>query len=146
MVHVSCQRERLDYLRQNDLQSKGDTQMKRLAFGFAATLVFLTVVGAATKNQTFTGEIMDSQCSAMGTHEQMIKTFENVTTAKDCTLACVKAGGKFVLFNATTKTTYQLDDQHKTAQFAGASVAVTGTLDDPNKGIHVARIKLSPTK
>jgi hypothetical protein len=120
--------------------------MKKLALGFTATLTFLTVVGAAQKNQTFTGEIMDSQCAAMGTHEQMIKTFEKVNTAKECTLACVKAGGKFVLFNRNTRTTFQLDDQKKPAQFAGANVTVTGTLDDSNKTIHVANIKVSSTR
>ena len=120
--------------------------MKRLAFGIAATIMFLTVVRAAQKAQTFTGEIMDSQCAAMGTHEQMIKTFEKVSTAKECTLACVKQGGKFVLFSASTRSTYQLDDQKKPAQFAGASVTVTGTLDDSSKTIHLASIKLSRTK
>ena len=120
--------------------------MKRLAHGFAAILMFLTVAGAAPKTQTFTGEIMDSQCANMGAHAEMLKTHENINTAKECTLVCVKEGGKFVLFNAITKITYQLDDQNKPAQFAGASVTVNGTLNDSNKAIHVATIKLSPTK
>jgi hypothetical protein len=147
-AHLLCQANKSAWITVvlNDLPSKGDAQMKRLALGFAAALMFLTVVGAAPKNQTFTGEIMDSQCAGMGAHEQMIRTFEKVNTAKECTLACVKAGGKFVLFDATTRITYQLDDQKKPAQFAGARVTVTGTLDDPNKTIRVANIKLSPTK
>src|ERR1017187_1418430 len=120
--------------------------MKRLALGFAAILMFSTGAGAAPKTQTFTGEIMDSQCANMGAHEQMMKTHENINTAKECTLVCIKEGGKFVLFNALTKITYQLDDQNKLAQFAGASVTVTGTLNDSNKAIHVSNIKFSPTK
>jgi hypothetical protein len=79
----------------------------------------------------------------MGAHEEMMKTHENINTAKECTLVCVKEGGKFVLFNAITKITYQLDDQTKLAQFAGANVTVTGTLDDSKKTIRVADIKLS---
>lgn len=120
--------------------------MKRLALGFAATLVFLTVTGAAPKGRTFTGDIMDSQCASTGAHAEMMKNHENINTAKECTLVCVKEGGKFVLFNAITKITYQLDDQNKLAQFAGASVTVTGTLDDSKNTIHVATIKLAPNE
>ena len=123
---------------------KGDTEMKRLALGFAATLVLLTVAGAAPKDQTFTGDIMASQCASMNGHAEMMKNHENINTAKECTLVCMKEGGKFVLFNAITKITYQLDDQNKLAQFAGASVTVTGTLNDSKKTIHVVTIKLAP--
>jgi len=118
--------------------------MKTLALGFAAILMFFTLAGAAPKDQTFTGEIMDSQCANMGAHAEMMKDHENINTAKECTLACVKDGDKFVLFNGITKITYQLDDQNKPVQLAGASVIVTGTLDDSNKTIHVADIILAP--
>ena len=113
--------------------------MKTRALGLAVTmLMFVSMSFAATK--TYTGEIMDSACAAMGSHEAMMKSHPNMT-AKDCTLACVKNGAKFVLYNAATKTVYQLDDQKKPEQFAGAKVAVTGTLDDSTKTIHVTRIK-----
>ncbi|MGD0909520.1 MAG: hypothetical protein ABSA96_18210 [Candidatus Acidiferrales bacterium] len=120
--------------------------MKRLALGFAAIIMFLAVAWASPKNETFTGEIMDSQCAKMNGHAEMMMTHENINTAEECTLVCVKEGGKFVLFNAITIITYQLDDQNKLAQFAGARVTVTGTLDDSKKTIHVATIKLSPTE
>jgi hypothetical protein len=120
--------------------------MKRLALGFAGALMFLAVAGAAPQNHTYTGQIMDSQCAKMGAHEEMMKTHEHINTAKECTLVCVKEGDKFVLFNAITKITYQLDDQTKLAQFAGANVTVTGTLDDSKKTIRVADIKLSPVE
>jgi hypothetical protein len=120
--------------------------MKRLALGFAATLAFLTVARAAPKDQTFTGQIMDSQCAEMNGHAEMMKNHENINTAKECTLVCVKEGGKFVLFDAITKITYQLDNQSKPVQLAGASVTVTGTLDNSKKTIHVATIKLAPNE
>jgi hypothetical protein len=50
-------------------------------------------------------------------------------------------GGKYVLFNATKKTVYQLDDQTKPTEFAGAKVRVTGTLDKATETIHVTDIK-----
>jgi hypothetical protein len=120
--------------------------MKRVVLGFAAMIVFLAVAWASPKNETFTGEIMDSQCAKMNGHAEMIKTHANINTAQECTLVCVKEGGTFVLFNAITKIAYQLDDQNKLAHFAGARVTVTGTLDDSKKTIHVASINLSPAE
>jgi hypothetical protein len=120
--------------------------MKRLALGFAAIIVFLAVARASPKNETLTGEIMDSQCSKMNGHAEMMMSHGNINTAEECTLVCVKEGGKFVLFNAITKIAYQLDDQTKLAHFAGARVTVTGTFDDSKKTIHVATINLSPAE
>jgi hypothetical protein len=46
-----------------------------------------------------------------------------------------------VLYNAATKTTYDLDDQTKPKEFSGEKVRVTGTMDAATKTIHVADIK-----
>jgi len=109
--------------------------MKRIALALVGTLLMAGLSLAAPKDQTYTGEITDSACATMGSHAGMGKP------AEDCTLACIQRGAKFVLFNATAKTIYQLDDQKKPAQFAGAKVVVTGTLDDSTKTIHVMAIK-----
>jgi hypothetical protein len=58
-----------------------------------------------------------------------------------CTKNCVKMGGKYVLFDAASKTTYELDDQSKPESFAGQKVKVSGTLDKATKTIHVTDIK-----
>ncbi len=50
-------------------------------------------------------------------------------------------GGKFVLYSAATKTTYQLDDQEKPRDFAGQKVKVTGNYDEASKTIHVESIE-----
>jgi hypothetical protein len=101
-----------------------------------AFIVAITGLGvAAQKSQTFTGEITDSGCAAMGSHAGM------GMPPKECTLACVKRGAKFVLFDAGAKSVYQLDDQKKPAEFAGLKVAVTGTLDSGTKTIHVTAMK-----
>jgi type 1 fimbria pilin len=106
------------------------------AIAVVVLLAFIaTVAYAAQKNQTFTGEITDSGCATMGSHAGM------GMPPKECTLACVKRGAKFVLFDAGAKTVYQLDDQKKTAEFAGLKVAVTGTLDSGTKTIHVTAMK-----
>jgi uncharacterized protein DUF5818 len=92
--------------------------------------------------QSYTGEIMDSACAAMGSHEAMMKQ-EGAKDAKECTLKCVAGGSKFVLFDAASKTTYQLDDQTKPKDFAGQKVKVTGTLDSSTHTIHVENIEAS---
>ena len=118
--------------------------MKSMAMGLAASLVLLGGSSfAAQKQQTITGEVMDSSCAKMGSHEMMEKQHNmpsNAASDKACTLACVKAGAKLVLYDASTKTVYELDDQTKPQQFAGEKVKVTGTIDKANNTIHVAKI------
>src|ERR1700722_3714558 len=76
--------------------------MKKAGWGLAL-LFALTTMGtgiAAAKDQTFSGEIMDSSCADMGSHAMMLKGHgmagkENDPAAKKmCTLDCVKAGAK----------------------------------------------------
>ncbi len=116
--------------------------MKRITMSLMALLMFASMAFAAPKkshDSSYTGEIMDNQCAMMGSHDTMMKK-AGLTNAKDCTLACVKGGGNFVLFNANTKTAYELDDQNKPKAFAGQKVKVTGKLDKAKKTIHVENI------
>jgi hypothetical protein len=112
--------------------------MKKFLIASIASAALLTVSLAAQKPQTFTGEIMDLQCSLLGGHSAMMKQGES---AKDCTVRCVSMGGKYVLFDAAGKMVYQLDDQKKPVAFAGAKVKVMGTYDASSKTIHVASIQ-----
>ncbi|MGE5324930.1 MAG: hypothetical protein ACM3SW_18835 [Actinomycetota bacterium] len=122
--------------------------MKRTAATLLATFVLVSLSLAAPKEKTFKGEIMDSQCAKMGSHAMMLKKEgmgdknpNDPMAKKMCTQNCVKMGGKYVLFDAAHKKIYQLDDQTKPAEFAGASVKVKGTLDKSTKTIHVADIQ-----
>ena len=85
---------------------------------------------------------MDSQCAALGGHEAMYN--DQIKDPKQCTLACVKAGGMFVLYDPTAQMIYQLDDQKKPQPFAGARVIITGTYDASMMTIHVTKIE--PTR
>lgn len=107
--------------------------MKKLGLLFAATLLLVGMSFAAQKSTTYTGEIMDSHCAAMGNH--------GGKEAKACTLGCVKGGASLVLYDASKKAVYQLDDQTKPRDFAGQKVKVTGTLDQATKTIHVTDIQ-----
>jgi len=116
--------------------------MKFSGLGLTVAILVLSGLGFAA-DKTYRGEIMDSACAAMGSHDGMMKQDPSIKTAKDCTNGCVAHGAKYVLYDSATKTVYQLDDQKKPMQFAGAKVAVTGTLDDSTKTIHVTKIKAS---
>jgi len=122
--------------------------MKKTAASLVGSLVLVAVGFAAPKAKTFTGEIMDSQCSKMGSHEMMLKKEgmadkdpNDPMAKKMCTVNCVKMGGKYVLSDAANKKVYQLDDQTKPEQFAGAPVRVKGTLDKNTQTIHVTDIQ-----
>jgi hypothetical protein len=95
---------------------------------------------AQAETRSFTGEIMDGACAAMGGHEAMMKG-EGANSAKQCTDKCVQGGSKYVLYDASSKTTYQLDDQAKPKEFSGQKVKVTGTYDEASKTIHVEKIE-----
>jgi uncharacterized protein DUF5818 len=118
--------------------------MKRIGLSFGALLIVASVSFAAPKNgkaKAFAGEIMDSQCAMNGSHAQMEKMHNMGDDSKACTLACVKMGGKFVLYDAAKKATYMLDDQDKPQEFAGQKVKVTGTYNKATKTIHVESIE-----
>ena len=110
--------------------------MKKMAIGLSAAAMLLGMTLAAQTARTFKGEIMDSNCAKMGAHHEGMD-------AKACTAGCVKGGAKYVLYDAATKRTYELDDQTKPAAFAGAKVEVTGTYDRNSQTIHVSDIKAS---
>lgn len=114
--------------------------MKKLATGLALGLILIGVGFAAQKDNSFSGEISDRACARANSHEMMMKK-HNVQTPQDCIPACIKAGGKYVLFDTTTKTIYGLDDQQKPARFAGQKVKVTGTYDKAIETIHVTDIQ-----
>ena len=110
--------------------------IKKISMCLALAAMFVGANYAQSKpaSRSFTGEIMDSSCAKTGKHNPAMGT------SKECTLGCVKAGGKFVLYNDATKATYQLDDQKKPEAFAGDKVKVTGTYDAKTKTIHVTDI------
>jgi hypothetical protein len=114
--------------------------MRKLAAGLAGLLLLAGMTLAAPADQTYTGAIMDSGCAAMAAHQGMGMEQGNFKADKQCTLDCVKAGAKFVLYDPVTKTVYQLDDQKKPERYAGENVKITGTYDATMTTIHVKSI------
>jgi hypothetical protein len=75
--------------------------------GVITTFLLATSVSSLpqSNDRLFTGEIMDSPCAAMGTHDRMMKGLE-AKDAKDCSQKCVRMVGKYVLYDPANKATY----------------------------------------
>jgi hypothetical protein len=125
------------------IASRRRTAMKKLGLMVVMLMIASTVSFGKKADKTYTGEIIDSTCAKMGNHDAGYK-LTGTNTPKDCTLACVKSGAKFVLYDASKKTTYELDDQDKAKDLAGQKVNVEGTLDSSTKTIHVDKIQAAP--
>jgi len=103
------------------------------------TFVLIALGSASMYGASWTGEISDSACGT--SHAKMMAEHKNLKTDKDCTLACVKAGSKYVL--VSDGKVYQIENQSLPAlqQRAGQMVAVTGDL----KGDSITVTKISAT-
>jgi len=107
------------------------------AVAAVAACALLGAVNASAQSQAFKGAIMDSMCAGPKGHTAMLKPGE---TMAECTLTCVKAGAKFVLYNPQTRTVYQLEDQTKPKAFAGRNVLLIGALGADDESIKIAEI------
>lgn len=63
--------------------------MSRFAVVLIASLAFLGVTVSAQEGQTFTGEITDTHCAMLGSHD-MMKKAEGFKSDLECVLYCVK--------------------------------------------------------
>src|SRR5579863_8684097 len=99
--------------------------MKLSLIILAASFSFLGPSAFAQKNdigETFIGVIMNRGCVS----QQHITTQAEVDEAKACTEQSVNAKPTYVLYDPETKTTYELVDQKKAAEFAGQDVELIG--------------------
>jgi hypothetical protein len=81
-------------------------------------------------DQTWTGKISDSMCG--GSHAKMIAAHGGAAkmTDRDCTLACTKAGGKFVFVMGGSGKVYDIANQDLAdlQTHAGHTVRLTGDM------------------
>jgi hypothetical protein len=82
---------------------------------------------APAATMTMTGMISDSMCGT--SHAKMIAGHAGMTD-KACTLACVKAGAKYIFVSADGKV-YQIANQNQAdlAKEAGDKVSLTGDVN-----------------
>ena len=109
--------------------------MKRLMTGVVATFVWSLSAGAA--EQTLNGKISDSMCGA--SHKAQAEHAKKMPD-RDCTLACVKSGGKFV-FVADGKV-FSIENQNfaDLKKHAGHTVKVSVEVKD--NAITVSKIEM----
>ena len=92
-----------------------------LAGSMLAPLAF-----AATS--TMEGSISDSMCGA--SHGKMMEMHKDMKmTDRDCTLACVKNGGKFVFVSGGKVYNIANQKMAALAQHAGETVSLTGNVE-----------------
>ena len=114
-----------------------------LALSCLLILLLAVVQFATAQGATFKGEITDEHLNCVQTP---VKAVEGVTKKEGCVLYWAHFGkppSKFVLYDAATKTTYQLDDQNWVQPYVGETVQITGTLNAATKTIHVTGVKKS---
>ena len=116
--------------------------MKRVFMGLGAIGLLAglsSFAGAAT--MTMDGMISDSACGA--SHAKMIEGHKEAKmTERDCTLACVKAGGKFVFVSGGKVYTVANQKLAALTDHAGETVSVTGDV----KGDTITVSKVSAKK
>src|SRR6266404_4783384 len=115
------------------ITDRGEIKVKRiLAVGMLSALTGLSIWAAP---QTLTGQISDSMCGK--SHAGMGEMGKN---AKECTLGCVKAGGKYVFVSGDKA--YDTKNQNFAALVAnaGGSVQLTRDIDKDGKTITVSKI------
>jgi hypothetical protein len=131
---------------------KGGNIMKRVPLrliqGFLAALLAVLLASAAEK--TWTGKISDSHCGA--SHAKMLeghkkegevsKQAKGTEADRDCTLACVKAGGKYVFVSQGKVYQIQNQDHAGLNEHAGHAVKLTGEMSSDGKSITVSKIEM----
>ena len=92
-------------------------------------------------DQTWTGKISDSMCG--GSHAKMIAAHGGGSkmTDRDCSLACTKAGGKYVFVMGGSGKVYNIANQNLAAlqTHAGHTVKLTGEI----KGDTITVLKIA---
>jgi cytochrome c553 len=115
----------------------------------ATLLVVLLSFSATAATKTWTGKISDSMCGVthkmVKEHEQkgeISKTAGAADKERECTLACVKAGGKYVLASQGKVFEIANQDFAGLSEHAGHTVKLTGELNADGKTINVSEVTM----
>ena len=111
--------------------------MKKILFA-GSLLISITAFAA---DQTVTGVITDSMCKS---NHAMMQKGATKMSEKECTMACVKAGQKYVLANEGK--VYQIANQNFAGLAANAGAKVTVTGEPSADGTSITVAKVTPEK
>jgi hypothetical protein len=120
-----------------------------LCWAVAVTTAAVTMLFSAAYGQearTFHGEVSDSQCalnvhSLTRSHQEMLKSKSMGGTSNTCSVYCIEHLGGYLVLSVGNDV-YRLDRADLVHGYEGRRVAVTGTLDNKLKQIHVLKIDL----
>ena len=108
------------------------------------TLALMILLSATAwgAEKTWAGKISDSMCGAR--HKSTMEHGAKKMTDRECTLACVKKGDKYVF--VTNGKVYNIDNQDFASleEHAGHTVKLTGEMT--GKTIKVSRIEMPAKK
>jgi hypothetical protein len=122
---------------------------KLLPLGIVLTVIVLAAAfwpNGTNEGHSFSGEVMDSQCAQLGSHEKMMAE-HNFTTTLQCALFCARAqtpASKFVLFDKSKNRIYLLDNQEQAELYASEKVTISGNYDAGSKTIQITSIEAKP--
>jgi hypothetical protein len=116
--------------------------MRNISIGFLAAVLISGTAGLAAE-KTWTGKISDSMCGA--SHKAMEHGGKKVDD-RECTLACVKGGSKYVFVSQGKVYEVQNQDFAGLQEHAGHTVKLTGEMSADGKGIKVSKVEMPPAK
>lgn len=93
---------------------------------FLAILLAASVMTASAAEQTWTGKISDSMCGV--SHKKGAEHGAKAMSARDCTLACVKGGGKYVFVRGSKVYSIENQDFAGLNEHAGHTVTLKGEM------------------
>src|SRR2546422_5745072 len=107
-------------------------------------MMILFSASAWAAERTWTGKISDSMCGA--SHKSTIEHSGKKMTDRDCTLACIKKGGKYVF--VSKGKVYKIDNQDFASleEHAGHTVKLTGEMAADGKSVKVSDITMPAAK
>ncbi|MEX0880108.1 MAG: hypothetical protein WEB59_06160 [Thermoanaerobaculia bacterium] len=106
--------------------------MKRI-YGFTLGILFCAATAFAA-DQTWTGQISDSTCGA--SHKSAIEHSGKKLSDAECTVACVKDGGKYVFVSGGKIYDIANQDLGDLEKHAGHTVKLTGEMKDNTITVH----------
>lgn len=100
--------------------------MRYVFFALGATI--LSASSSLAADQSWTGKISDSMCGAV--HTKMSAEHGNAKMSdRECTLACIKDGGKYVFVSKGKVYKIENQDLPSLSEHAGHTVKLTGTMN-----------------
>ena len=118
--------------------------MSRIKFSLVLAVLLAAIISQPAVAQSGTASQQDPNspsASQTNPSSSPSTTVSQTMDSQTFTGKVAKAGGKYVLKDEATRTTYTLDDQDQAKQFEGKSVKVTGKLDTSSNTIRVATIE-----